>query len=139
MFPAYAEQVQAQWQLAQQAAGDEEQQWQQLSDWADKVLGDGFRVLKDELKNGGETERSWAIKQVLDERLQDTDYRAIKAPVTCWWAAQSEAGMHQALIESGMREVIGETGIQRSVVIDTTHHEIVDNAEFIKSLVAAMA
>ena len=138
MFPAFAEQIQAQWQLAQQAGVDQEHQWQLLSDWADRTLGEGFRVLKDELHSGGETERSWAIKQILDERLQDTDYRAIKAPVTCWWAARSEAGMHQALIESGMRDVIGQAGIQRSVVIDTTHHEIVDNAEFIKSLVAAM-
>jgi len=50
----------------------------------------------------------------------------------------SEGGIHQALIETGMREVIGQAGIQRSVVIDTTHHRIVDNAEFISSFVAAM-
>jgi amino acid adenylation domain-containing protein len=139
MFPAFAEQIQAQWQLALQVAHDEEQQWQHVADWADSTLGERFRVLKDELQHGGESERSWALKQVLDQRLQDTDYRAIKAPVTCWWAARSEAGLHQALIENGMREVIGQAGIERSVVIDTTHHRIVDNADFIKSLVAAMA
>jgi len=139
MFPAFAAQIQAQWRLAQQAGCSEEQQWQQVSDWADATLGESFRVLKDELQDGGETERSWAIKQILDQRLQDTDYRAIKAPVTCWWAARSEAGLHQALIENGMREVIGQAGIRRSIVIDTTHHRIVDNAEFIKSLVAEMA
>ncbi|MGX5794442.1 thioesterase domain-containing protein, partial [Pseudomonas sp. E2-15] len=135
MFPAYSEQIQAVW-LA--ADGNEEQQWQCVSEWAESTLGDQFRVLKDELQSGGETERSWAIKQMLDERLQDTDYRAIKAPVSCWWAALSEGGMHQALIEAGMREVIGQAGIRRSVVIDTTHHRIVDSAEFIKSFVAAM-
>ena len=139
MFPAFAEPIHAAWQVAQQSDHSEEQQWQQLSDWAEATLGEGFRALKDELQNGGETERSWAIKQILDERLQATDFRAIKAPVNCWWAARSEAGLHQALIETGMREVIGEAGIQRSVVIDTTHHRIVDNAEFIKSFVAAMA
>jgi len=139
MFPAFAAQIQAQWRLAQQAGCSEEQQWQQVSDWADATLGESFRVLKDELQDGGETERSWAIKQILDQRLQDTDYRAIKAPVTCWWAARSEAGLHQALIENGMREVIGQAGIRRSIVIDTTHHRIVDNAQFIKSLVAEMA
>ena len=139
MFPAYAEQIQAQWQQARQADRDEEQQWQHLSDWADGALGASFQALKAELQSGGETERSWAIKQILDERLQATDFRAIKAPVSCWWAARSEAGMHQALIESGLREVIGQAGIERSVVIDTTHHRIVDNAEFIKSLVAALA
>ena len=139
MFPAYAEQIQAQWQQAQQADHDEEQQWQHLCDWADGALGASFQALKTELQNGGETERSWAIKQILDERLQATDFRPIKAPVSCWWAARSEAGMHQALIESGLREVLGQAGIERSVVIDTTHHRIVDNAEFIKSLVAALA
>ena len=139
MFPAYAEQIQVQWQQAQQADRDEEQQWQHLSDWADGTLGASFQALKAELQSGGETERSWAIKQILDERLQGTDFRPIKAPVSCWWAARSEAGMHQALIESGLREVIGQAGMERSVVIDTTHHRIVDNAEFIKSLVAALA
>ncbi|WP_226457785.1 non-ribosomal peptide synthetase, partial [Pseudomonas sp. AF03-9] len=139
MFPAHAEQVQAQWRQAQQAHCNEEQQWQHLCDWADATLGASFQALKAELQSGGETERSWAIKQILDERLQATDFRAIKAPVSCWWAARSEAGMHQALIESGLREVIGQAGIERSVVIDTTHHRIVDNAEFIKSLVAALA
>ena len=138
MFPAYAEQIQAQWQQAQQADRDEEQQWQHLCEWADRALGASFQALKAELLSGGETERSWAIKQILDERLQATDFRAIKAPVSCWWAARSEAGMHQALIENGLREVIGQVGIERSVVIDTTHHRIVDNAEFIKSLVAAL-
>ncbi|NVZ54192.1 amino acid adenylation domain-containing protein, partial [Pseudomonas sp. B6002] len=133
MFPAFAQQIQDVW---HSAPGNEDQQWQRLSDWADATLGEGYRALKDELQEGGETERSWAIKQVLDERLQDTDYRAIKAPLHCWWAARSEAGLHQALIESGMREVIGQGGIQRSVVIDTTHHRIVDNAEFIKSFTA---
>ena len=139
MFPAHAGQVQAQWRQAQQAHCNEEQQWQHLCDWADATLGASFQALKAELQSGGETERSWAIKQILDERLQATDFRAIKAPVSCWWAARSEAGMHQALIESGLREVIGQAGIERSVVIDTTHHRIVDNAEFIKSLVAALA
>ncbi|KAA6168622.1 non-ribosomal peptide synthetase, partial [Pseudomonas veronii] len=135
MFPAYAEQIHAVWQAT---CGSQDEQWQQVSDWAERALGDSFRVLKDELQSGGETERSWALKQVLDERLQDTDYRAIRAPVNCWWAALSEGGIHQALIESGMREVIGQAGIRRSVVIDTTHHRIVDNAEFISSFVAAM-
>ncbi|MBL1311370.1 MAG: amino acid adenylation domain-containing protein, partial [Pseudomonas sp.] len=135
MFPAYAEQIHAVWQAT---CGSQDEQWQQVSDWAERTLGDSFRVLKDELLSGGETERSWALKQVLDERLQDTDYRAIRAPVNCWWAALSEGGIHQALIESGMREVIGQAGIRRSVVIDTTHHRIVDNAEFISSFVAAM-
>ncbi|WP_139115297.1 amino acid adenylation domain-containing protein, partial [Pseudomonas sp. 58 R 12] len=135
MFPPYAEQIQRVWQAA---PGNEDEQWQCLSDWAESTLGDSFRVLKEELQEGGETERSWAIKQLLDERLQDTDYRAIKAPVNCWWAALSEGGIHQALIESGMREVIGQAGIQRSVVIETTHHRIVDNAEFIRSFVAVL-
>ncbi|KAB0511220.1 non-ribosomal peptide synthase/polyketide synthase [Pseudomonas extremorientalis] len=135
MFPAYAEQIQNVWQAA---PGEQDEQWRRVSEWAELNLGDSFRVLTDELQTGGETERSWAIKQVLDERLQDTDYRAIKAPVHCWWAALSEGGIHQALIETGMREVIGQAGIQRSVVIDTTHHRIVDNAEFISSFVAAM-
>ncbi|MGY2402561.1 amino acid adenylation domain-containing protein, partial [Pseudomonas sp. SDO5271_S396] len=135
MFPAFAEQIHGIW---HSAAGSEDEQWQRLSAWADATLGDSYRVLKDELQGGGETERSWAIKQVLDQRLQDTDYRAIQAPVYCWWAALSEGGMHQALIEAGMREVIGQAGIQRSEVIDTTHHRIVDNAEFIRSFAAAM-
>ena len=135
MFPAYAEQIRNVWHMA---AGEQDEQWQRVSEWAELTLGDSFRVLKDELQIGGETERSWALKQVLDERLQDADYRAIKAPVNCWWAALSEGGIHQALIETGMREVIGQSGIQRSVVIDTTHHRIVDNAEFISSFVSAM-
>ncbi|WP_346656797.1 non-ribosomal peptide synthase/polyketide synthase [Pseudomonas sp. SWRI18] len=135
MFPQYAEQIQTVWHAA---SGGEEERWQHLSAWAESTLGDSYSALKDELQEGGETERSWAIKQLLDERLQDTEYRPIKAPVNCWWAALSEGGMHQALIEGGMREVIGQAGIQRSVVIDTTHHRIVDNAAFIRSFVAAL-
>ncbi|MCR4541375.1 amino acid adenylation domain-containing protein, partial [Pseudomonas sp. 18.1.10] len=136
MFPTFAEQIQS---VVHTAVGNEDEQWQYLCEWAESTVGDRFRALKEELQAGGETERSWSLKKVLDERLQDTDYRAIKAPVSCWWAALSEGGMHQALIEAGMREVIGQGGIQRSVVIDTTHHRIVDDADFIRSFVAALA
>ena len=138
MFPAFAERIQAAWQQCQRDAQDEAGQWQGFIAWAEQTLGEAFTGIKDELLRGNEAQISWEVDRALSERLSAADFKPIKAPVSCWWAARSEAGMHQALIESGLREVIGQAGIERSVVIDTTHHRIVDNAEFIKNLVAAL-
>ena len=101
-------------------------------------MGEAYLTLKRELSEGSEAQVSWGVKRQLDQRLQESRYSPITAPVLCWWAAQSKGGQHRELIESSLRAVLGEQAVEQSVVIDTTHERIVDNAEFVSSFVGVM-
>ena len=50
----------------------------------------------------------------------------------------SRAGQFKDLIEQHMASTLVQGRIERSVVIETDHDGIIDSAEFIRSLVAAM-
>jgi len=138
MFPEHAQQIQAVWQQSQACEQDQAQQWAPLDAWAERTLGEAYLTLKRELSEGSEAQVSWGVKRQLDQRLQESRYSPITAPVLCWWAAQSKGGQHRELIESSLRAVLGEQAVEQSVVIDTTHERIVDNAEFVSSFVGVM-
>ncbi|WP_342366742.1 non-ribosomal peptide synthase/polyketide synthase [Pseudomonas fluorescens] len=138
VFPEQAGQILAVWQQARENEGDEAQQWALLDAWAERTLGVAYGTLKRELLEGAEAHVSWEVKRLLDLRLQEAQYLPIGAPVLCWWAAQSKGGQHRKLIESSLLAVIGEAGIEQSVVIDTTHERIVDNPEFVGSFISLM-
>jgi amino acid adenylation domain len=135
IFPEHAEQIHGVW-LDNQ--GDDTQRWERVNAWAERTLGAAYDALKDVLLEGSEAQVSWEVKRLLDLRLQEAEYQPISAPVLCWWAALSKGGQHRELIESSMRAVIGEAGIQTSTVVNTTHDRIIDNPEFVSSFVALM-
>ncbi|WP_422889303.1 non-ribosomal peptide synthase/polyketide synthase [Pseudomonas chlororaphis] len=138
MFGAFAEPIRQSWLDCQAGSADEAEQWSRFCAWAEQTLGDAFREIKEELLRGNEAEISWEVDRTLSERLEQADFKPIKAPISCWWAGLSRAGQHKELIESSMRQVIGQSCVARSVVIDTDHDRIIDNAEFVESFVAAM-
>ncbi|MCF5665397.1 amino acid adenylation domain-containing protein [Pseudomonas marginalis] len=138
MFPAFAVRIQAAWQQCQRDAQDEAGQWQGFIAWAEQTLGDAFTGIKDELLRGNEAQISWEVDRALSERLSAADFKPIKAPVSCWWASMSRAGQFKELIEQHMASTLVQGRIERSVVIETDHDGIIDSAEFIRSLVAAM-
>ena len=138
MFPAFAERIQAAWQQCQCDAQDEAGQWQGFIAWAEQTLGDTFTGIKNELLRGNEAQISWEVDRALSERLSAADFKPIKAPVSCWWASMSRAGQFKELIEQHMASTLVQGRIERSVVIETDHDGIIDSAEFIRSLVAAM-
>ncbi|WP_411382455.1 non-ribosomal peptide synthase/polyketide synthase [Pseudomonas sp. MPB26] len=139
MFPAFAEQIQAAWQQCLRDINDDAAQWHAFVAWAEQHLGQAFIDIKEELLRGNEAQISWAIDHALSERLSAADFKPIKAPVSCWWASLSRAGQFKDLIEQNMANTIIQGRIERSVVIETDHDGIIDNSEFIASLVAAMA
>ncbi|WLG59193.1 non-ribosomal peptide synthase/polyketide synthase [Pseudomonas extremorientalis] len=138
MFPEFAERIQAAWQQCQRDAQDEDGQWQGFIAWAEQTLGDTFTGIKNELLRGNEAQISWEVDRALSERLSAADFKPIKAPVSCWWASMSRAGQFKELIEQHMASTLVQGRIERSVVIETDHDGIIDSAEFIRSLVAAM-
>ncbi|WP_339530513.1 MULTISPECIES: non-ribosomal peptide synthase/polyketide synthase [unclassified Pseudomonas] len=138
MFPAFAERIQAAWQQGQRDAQDEAGQWQGFIAWAEQTLGEAFTGIKDELLRGNEAQISWEVDRALSERLSAADFKPIKAPVSCWWASMSRAGQFKELIEQHMASTLVQGRVERSVVIETDHDGIIDSAEFIRSLVAAM-
>ncbi|WP_339494066.1 non-ribosomal peptide synthase/polyketide synthase [Pseudomonas sp. EA_35y_Pfl1_P108] len=138
MFPAFAERIQAAWQQCQRDAQDEAGQWQGFIAWAEQALGEAFTGIKDELLRGNEAQISWEVDRALSERLSAADFKPIKAPVSCWWASMSRAGQFKQLIEQHMASTLVQGRVERSVVIETDHDGIIDSAEFIRSLVAAM-
>ncbi|WP_339436537.1 non-ribosomal peptide synthase/polyketide synthase [Pseudomonas sp. EL_65y_Pfl1_R32] len=138
MFPAFAERIQAAWQQCQRDAQDEAGQWQGFIAWAEQALGEAFTGIKDELLRGNEAQISWEVDRALSERLSAADFKPIKAPVSCWWASMSRAGQFKELIEQHMASTLVQGRVERSVVIETDHDGIIDSAEFIRSLVAAM-
>jgi amino acid adenylation domain-containing protein len=137
MLPESAQAITQAWQDIEHAGTAADQQWKAFCEWAHLALGEVFVSLRDELRQGGELEVSWALKHMLDERLKDADYSPIAAPVSCWWAAQSKSANDRHVICSALEEGIGH-GVHASVVIDTTHDRIVDNPEFIASFVSAL-
>ncbi|WP_428488157.1 amino acid adenylation domain-containing protein [Pseudomonas chlororaphis] len=138
MFPEMSRQIHDAWLESQAGSADEAQQWQGFSAWADQALGEAYRAIKEELLRGNEAQISWEVDRTLGQRLRDADFKPIKAPVSCWWAASSRAGQHRALIESTMERVMGRPCIEQSVLIDSTHDRIIDNAAFVHSFAAAM-
>ncbi|WP_425274292.1 thioesterase domain-containing protein [Pseudomonas kitaguniensis] len=138
MFPAFAEHIESAWQQCQREAKDEALQWQAFVAWAEHTLGEAFTGIKEELLRGNEAQISWEVDRALSERMTAADFKPIKAPLSCWWASLSRAGQFKAQIEQHMVGVIGQGRIERSVMIDTDHDGIIDSAEFINSLVAAM-
>ncbi|MBP1124792.1 MULTISPECIES: amino acid adenylation domain-containing protein [Pseudomonas] len=139
MFPESSRHIHAQWSALRQAGAEEGEQWAEFSRWAEQTLGERFRELKDELLSGHEAQISWEVDRILGQRLHDADFKAIKAPISCWWAALSRTGVHRQLIEASMLEVTGQSAIERSVLIETSHDRLIDNAEFVRSFAAAMA
>ncbi|ONH53354.1 non-ribosomal peptide synthetase [Pseudomonas cedrina subsp. cedrina] len=138
MFPEYAQPIYAAWQDMQAGTVDEEQQWTAFVEWAERSLGEAFRDIQQELLGGNEAQISWEVDRTLFKRLEQADFKALQAPVSCWWAAMSRAGQHRALIEAGMERVIGQGCVVRSVVIEVDHERIIDNAEFVRSFVTVM-
>ncbi|RMP61353.1 hypothetical protein ALQ18_00744 [Pseudomonas marginalis pv. marginalis] len=138
MFPTFAERIERAWQQCQREAEDEALQWQTFVAWAEHTLGEAFTGIKEELLRGNEAQISWEVDRALSERMTAADFKPIKAPLSCWWASLSRAGQFKAQIEQHMVGVIGQGRIERSVMIDTDHDGIIDSAEFINSLVAAM-
>ncbi|MCF5655210.1 amino acid adenylation domain-containing protein [Pseudomonas poae] len=139
MFPESSQHIHAQWSALQRAGAEESEQWTEFSRWAEQNLGERFHELKDELLGGHEAQISWEVDRILGQRLHDADFKAIKAPISCWWAALSRTGVHRQLIETTMLEVTGQSAIERSVLIETSHDRLIDNAEFVRSFAAAMA
>ncbi|KRP58774.1 amino acid adenylation domain-containing protein [Pseudomonas trivialis] len=139
MFPESSRHIHAQWSALQRAGAEEGEQWAEFSRWAEQTLGERFRELKDELLSGHEAQISWDVDRILGQRLHDADFKAIKAPISCWWAALSRTGVHRQLIEASMLDVTGQSAIERSVLIETSHDRLIDNAEFVRSFAAAMA
>ncbi|WP_051556746.1 non-ribosomal peptide synthetase [Pseudomonas sp. CHM02] len=138
MFPASSQQIHSAWLDSQVLSSDEGQQWQALGAWADDALGETFREIKATLLEGDEAQISWELDRTLGQRLKDADFKPLKAPISCWWAAGSRAGQHRQLIEATMQQVVGSACIQQSVMIDSTHDRIIDNAAFVQSFADAM-
>ena len=138
MFPAFAEVIQAAWHDLQAGDADQSQQWARFEEWAEVTLGETFCDIKQALLGGNEARVSWEVDRTLFKRMEQADFKPLKAPVSCWWAAMSRAGQHKALIEASMEKVIGGACVVRSVVIDADHERIIDNAEFVRSFVKAM-
>ncbi|WP_426177985.1 amino acid adenylation domain-containing protein [Pseudomonas sp. TWRC1-2] len=138
MFPESSQSIQAAWLQSQTLAGEETQQWQAFSTWAEGALGDTFLEIKSTLLEGDEAQISWELDRTLGQRLKDADFKPINAPISCWWAAASRAGQHRQLIEASMEQVMGRPCIQQSILIDSTHDRIIDNAAFVQSFADAM-
>ncbi|MBV4482774.1 amino acid adenylation domain-containing protein [Pseudomonas khavaziana] len=139
MFPEFSQQIRAHWSGLQCLEAAEREQWTAFSHWAEKTLGSRFGELKDELLSGHEAQISWEVDRILGQRLHDADFKAIKAPISCWWATLSRTGVHRQLIEASMLEVAVQSTIERSVLIETSHDRLIDNAEFVRSFAAAMS
>ncbi|NWA41244.1 amino acid adenylation domain-containing protein [Pseudomonas reactans] len=138
MFPASSQQIHTAWLDSQAYFSDEAQQWQALGAWAEEALGETFREIKASLLEGDEAQISWELDRTLGQRLKDADFKPLKAPIRCWWAAGSRAGQHRQLIEATMEQVVGRACVQQSVLIDSTHDRIIDNAAFVQSFADAM-
>ena len=138
MFPDSSQSIQVAWLQSQTVAGEEAQQWQAFSAWAEGALGETFLEIKNSLLDGDEAQISWALDRALGQRLKDADFKPINAPISCWWAAASRAGQHRQLIEASMEQVMGWPCIEQSVLIDSTHDRIIDNAAFVQSFADAM-
>ncbi|WP_426109355.1 amino acid adenylation domain-containing protein [Pseudomonas sp. TWR1-1-4] len=138
MFPASSQQIRTAWLDSQAFFSDEAQQWQALGAWAEEALGETFREIKASLLEGDEAQISWELDRTLGQRLKDADFKPLKAPLRCWWAAGSRAGQHRQLIEATMEQVVGQGCVQQSVLIDSTHDRIIDNAAFVQSFADAM-
>ncbi|POA52286.1 non-ribosomal peptide synthetase [Pseudomonas sp. FW507-12TSA] len=132
MFGESAEAIEQAWQDIKHSDRPAEQRWKKFAEWAELHLGQAFISLCDELAQGGELEVSWALKRVLDERLQDADYKPLLAPISCWWAARSKSEMDRQVIQSALEKGTGQR-LNASLVIDSTHDRIVDNPEFVES------
>ncbi|MBJ2215867.1 MULTISPECIES: amino acid adenylation domain-containing protein [Pseudomonas] len=139
MFPEFSQQIHAHWSGLQCLEAAEGEQWTEFSRWAEETLGERFGELKDELLSGHEAQISWEVDRILGQRLHDADFKAIKAPISCWWATLSRTGVHHQLIEASMLEVAVQSTIERSVLIETSHDRLIDNAEFVHSFAAAMS
>ena len=139
MFPEFSQQIHAHWSELQCLEAAEGEQWTAFSHWAEETLGSRFGELKDELLSGHEAQISWEVDRILGQRLHDADFKAIKAPISCWWATLSRTGVHHQLIEASMLEVAVQSTIERSVLIETSHDRLIDNAEFVHSFAAAMS
>ncbi len=138
LFPASSEQIHCAWLESQARSSDEGLQWQALGAWAEDALGETFREIKATLLEGDEAQISWELDRTLGQRLKDADFKPLKAPISCWWAAGSRAGQHRQLIEATLQQVAGRPCIQQSVLIDSTHDRIIDNAAFVQSFADAM-
>ena len=138
MFPASSQQIHTAWLDSQAFFSDEAQQWQALGAWAEAALGENFREIKASLLEGDEAQISWELDRTLGQRLKDADFKPLKAPIRCWWAAGSRAGQHRQLIEATMEQLVGRACVQQSVLIDSTHDRIIDNAAFVQSFADAM-
>ncbi|KFF42763.1 peptide synthase [Pseudomonas sp. BRG-100] len=138
MFPEFAESIQGAWQQCRRDTEDEAQQWLGFVSWAEQTLGEAFTAVKEELLRGNEAQISWDVDRALSERLLQADFKPIKAPISCWWAAKSQAGRFKDVIEQQMATVISQGRIERSVMIETDHDGIIDSAVFISSLADAM-
>ncbi|UNM22873.1 amino acid adenylation domain-containing protein [Pseudomonas sp. ArH3a] len=138
MFPDSSQSIQVAWLQSQTVAGEEAQQWQAFSAWAEGALGETFLEIKNSLLDGDEAQISWALDRALGQRLKDADFKPINAPISCWWAAASRAGQHRQLIEASMEQVMGWPCIEQSVLIDSTHDRIIDNPTFVQSFADAM-
>nr|WP_314544307.1 non-ribosomal peptide synthetase [uncultured Pseudomonas sp.] len=139
MFPEFSQQIHAHWSELQCLEAAEGEQWTAFSHWAEETLGSRFGELKDELLSGHEAQISWEVDRILGQRLHEADFKAIKAPISCWWATLSRTGVHHQLIEASMLEVAVQSTIERSVLIETSHDRLIDNAEFVHSFAAAMS
>ncbi|MBA1292719.1 amino acid adenylation domain-containing protein [Pseudomonas lurida] len=138
MFPAFAEQIHDAWLRCQRLTDDEHAQLHAFVSWAEQTLGEAFTAIKQELLRGNEAQISWEVDRALSERMLAADFKPINAPLSCWWASLSRAGRCKDLIEQHMASIHGQGRVERSVMIETDHDGIVDSAEFIASLVAAM-
>ncbi|WLH87703.1 amino acid adenylation domain-containing protein [Pseudomonas sp. FP2338] len=138
MFAPSSALIQAAWLQSQALSDDEVQQWQAFSAWAEDVLGETYLEVKASLLEGDEAQISWELDRALGQSLKDADFKPIQAPIRCWWAAASRAGQHRQLIEASMAQVMGRPCIEQSVLIDSTHDRIIDNAAFVQSFADAM-
>ena len=139
MFPEFTAQIHAKWAGQQATVDGDDEQWAGFSQWAGDVLGERFHELKEELLSGQEAQISWEVDRLLGQRLRDADFKPIKAPISCWWATLSRTGVHHRLIEASMLQVAGQSRIERSVLIETSHDRLIDNAAFVRSFADAMA
>lgn len=138
MFAQSSQLIQDAWLQSQAVADDEVQQWQVFSTWAENALGETYLEVKASLLEGDEAQISWELDRALGQSLKDADFKPIQAPINCWWAAASRAGQHRQLIEASMAQVMGRPCIEQSVLIDSTHDRIIDNAAFVQSFADAM-
>ncbi len=138
MFAQSSQMIQDAWLQSQAVADDEVQQWQAFSTWAENALGETYLEVKASLLEGAEAQISWELDRALGQSLKDADFKPIQAPIRCWWAAASRAGQHRQLIEASMAQVTGRACIEQSVLIDSTHDRIIDNAAFVQSFADAM-